>query len=162
MMKVCKVDPNNIFGNWVYVSDKDYDPNQLVHGLIKETTIQLKPVPWIQQGCVGLNLVQRQFFNASEGSELEVTVSPTLAPLKEVVIQLIHNNKPLENIPDEQTNKYMDYVYHGLFMTSLSEKHPAFIIPHPFNDDDVVIVNVLEKKDTLGIVNNDTDMNLVH
>jgi len=163
MLTICKVDPNNIFGNWVYVSDKDYTTTDVVFGKINDTTIQIKPVPWIEPGHIGLNMIQRQFFNVKDGEAINVeTVTDSIPKLEEINFQIISKNQPLESIPDEQIDKFMDYVYHGLFATVVSQKHPTFIIPHPFDDNDVVIINVVEKKPDMGTIDNDTVMNLVH
>jgi hypothetical protein len=165
-MIVAKVDANNIFGNWAFVSNKEFDPKKLTYGKINDTIIQIKPVDWIEQGKIGLNLLQRRFFNVEEGAMLEVAgvsgLEENASVLKEIHLQLIHQDKSITEIPEKDIERYMDYVYHALFATHVSDKHPEFLIPHPFNDDDVVVVHVFQKKDGPGIINDETEVNLVH
>jgi len=160
MLKVCKVNPDNIFGNWIFGNDKDF--SSPVYVKINNSILQLKPVDWIPQGFIGLNIVQRNFLNSPENNEINFEVFNTpLNILQEVNLTVTKNNTLIKDLNEEQRNKYKEYIYYALYMTCVSSDNPSFLIPDPFNDEDVIVINVQCSNLPNGLVNDNTNINFV-
>jgi len=160
MFKVCKVNPDNIFGNWIFGNIKDFANSVFIK--INNSILQLKPVDWIPEGFIGLNIIQRNFLNISENDEINLDIYNTpLNVTQDITVTITKDNSIIKNLNEEQKNNYLKYIYYALYMTSVSSDNPGFIIPDPYNDEDVIIINIQNTNIPNGLVNDNTNINFV-